>query len=123
MSGVGFVLFDKDYHELNADGRPIVRTSNVGTIVFPPDAEPRPPAFFGFKCPRLEGRHCNYLRIRGGPADDGKGATWQWNGNYDRPTLTPSINCLSHNPQNPAEKYAGCGWHGFITSGMLNPPK
>jgi hypothetical protein len=34
------------------------------------------------------------------------GASWQWDGNRDAPTITPSVNC---------EKL--CGWHGFITKG------
>jgi hypothetical protein len=112
----GFVLFDAEYHELNEAGLPVVHTSNSGTVV-PRDATATVPAYFGFKCPRGQG-NCHYLRIRGGPVDDGKRPTWQWNGDYDRPTLTPSINCLAHNPQNSAEKYAGCGWHGWITDGQ-----
>jgi hypothetical protein len=36
------------------------------------------------------------------------GCSWNWDGNTDAPTLTPSINCI-----------AGCGWHGFMTKGEL----
>jgi hypothetical protein len=43
------------------------------------------------------------------------GHTWRWDGDVDKPTLTPSINCLSHGPK--GEKYAGCGWHAFLTKG------
>lgn len=32
------------------------------------------------------------------------GASWQWDGNKEKPTITPSINC------------AGC-WHGWIRNG------
>ncbi len=38
------------------------------------------------------------------------GASWQWDGNREKPTITPSINC---------EKV--CGWHGFIVGGEFKP--
>lgn len=41
---------------------------------------------------------------------------WAWNGNLLRPTLTPSINCLTHKDNIPV---GGCGWHGFITNGVI----
>lgn len=41
---------------------------------------------------------------------------WGWNGNLERPTLTPSINCQSERDGKPA---GGCGWHGFITNGTI----
>lgn len=31
---------------------------------------------------------------------------WDWNGNRENPTFSPSINCE-----------ANCGWHGYIRSG------
>lgn len=31
---------------------------------------------------------------------------WDWNGNRESPTFSPSINCESH-----------CGWHGYIRDG------
>lgn len=33
---------------------------------------------------------------------------WGWNGNKEKPTLTPSILFLS-----------GCKWHGFLTDGVF----
>lgn len=41
---------------------------------------------------------------------------WGWDGNRELPTLTPSINCLSEKDGKPA---GGCGWHGFITNGVI----
>ncbi len=41
---------------------------------------------------------------------------WGWDGNRDRPTLTPSINCLAEKDGKPT---GGCGWHGFITAGVI----
>jgi hypothetical protein len=32
---------------------------------------------------------------------------WTWDGNEDKPTLNPSIHCMS------------CGWHGFMRNGEL----
>ena len=34
------------------------------------------------------------------------GHSWQWDGNMDLPTLTPSVNCVEV-------------WHGFITHGRM----
>ncbi len=36
--------------------------------------------------------------------------TWTWNGNRERPTLTPSIH-----------RVRGCGWHGYLTDGVFRP--
>jgi hypothetical protein len=36
------------------------------------------------------------------------GASWQWDGNEEAPTLSPSINCVG-----------GCGWHGWIQNGVM----
>lgn len=36
---------------------------------------------------------------------------WTWNGDREKPTFRPSI--LSD------AKKGGCGWHGFLTAGML----
>lgn len=35
--------------------------------------------------------------------------TWEWNGNKEKPSLTPSI-------QIPK----GCTWHGYLTAGFFN---
>lgn len=42
--------------------------------------------------------------------------TWGWNGDKDRPTLTPSINCIAEKDGKPT---GGCGWHGFIANGEM----
>lgn len=51
---------------------------------------------------------CGCGRLRRVPAYMGekKERTWNWDGNKDKPTLTPSIACLE-----------GCKWHGYITHG------
>lgn len=35
---------------------------------------------------------------------------WEWNGDLEKPTLTPSIQCLS-----------ACRWHGYLTNGVFRP--
>ncbi len=44
------------------------------------------------------------IRIQRGPA--GGPRVWGWDGNEDKPTLTPSIHALGQ-------------WHGFMTAGRL----
>ena len=41
---------------------------------------------------------------------------WKWDGNVERPTLTPSINCVAEKGGKPT---GGCGWHGHITNGVI----
>jgi hypothetical protein len=41
---------------------------------------------------------------------------WAWDGNMERPTITPSINCIAEKDGKPT---GGCGWHGFITNGII----
>lgn len=41
---------------------------------------------------------------------------WQWDGNLDQPTIHPSINCIAEKDGKPT---GGCGWHGFITAGVM----
>lgn len=42
--------------------------------------------------------------------------TWQWDGNREKPTLTPSINILQ---LNEAGEQIGEHWHGFLTAGVF----
>lgn len=95
-----------------------------------PCPEGERPSRFGFQCPRTQ-RMCSGLLIAGTVVNGvtlqtGKGnkpACWDWNGDRVKPTFRPSINCLAHNPKNPAEKYAGCGAHGHITDGVWKDAK
>jgi Family of unknown function (DUF6527) len=69
----------------------------------PPD---QAPVFFGFECPkRTDGFLCSGLVIRGNPAGlKPENKTWLWNGNREKPTFQPSIDCKN------------CS-HGFIENG------
>ena len=51
------------------------------------------------------------LYRRGEPKCDGEGPSWQWDGDEERPTLTPSIG-LGPWATDPAR-----GWHGYLRAG------
>jgi hypothetical protein len=79
------------------------------------------PCRFTFRCvnynkdrhPKLEPVKCGMLLIAGATnikrdpqgLNDGR-PQWDWDGNRDNPTFSPSINCSAH-----------CGWHGYIRNG------
>lgn len=74
------------------------------------EAAPGVEVRFSFKCPKT-GRRCGMLNIAGrtglkrdGQNQNGGIAHWDWDGNREAPTFTPSVNCV------------GC-WHGFIEKG------
>ncbi len=67
--------------------------------------------FARFLCPKNAGRRCGGLLIAGktniprdGQNQNGGKAQWDWDGNREAPTFTPSVNC------------SGC-WHGYIRAG------
>jgi hypothetical protein len=69
-----------------------------------------------FECPN---RHRCGVLLAPQPidrGDDRKLHVWGWNGNVEKPTLTPSINCIAEKDGKPT---GGCGWHGFITNGVI----
>lgn len=69
-----------------------------------------------FECPN--GRRCGAL-LAPQPIPRAEGRllyVWGWDGNVEQPTLTPSINCIAEKDGKPT---GGCGWHGFITKGVM----
>ena len=69
-----------------------------------------------FVCPK--GQRCAVLL---GPTHVPRPApdalcVWAWNGDKDRPSITPSIDCVAVKDGEPT---AGCGWHGYITDGRF----
>ncbi len=54
-----------------------------------------------FACPQCA--QITGLRFVGARYEDG---FWRWDGNRDKPTLTPSI------------IHRNCGWHGYLTAGQ-----
>lgn len=68
-----------------------------------------------YTCPRVLGRVCG-VPLK--PHPNG----WDWNGDKERPTLAPSLHCLKTVIDSAGiEHPAGCGWHGFITNGVMIP--
>lgn len=75
------------------------------------DPAPGKEQTFSFQCPKYN-RRCGDLLIAGRNPDikrDGQGQNggapmWEWDGNRDAPTFSPSVNCK------------GC-WHGYIVKG------
>lgn len=51
------------------------------------------------------------------PAEGQRLHIWAWDGNLERPTLTPSINCRA--TKDDGTPAGGCGWHGHITNGEM----
>ena len=62
-------------------------------------------AGFAFRCPCGCGGE-SWLPIANGDRDG-----WQWNGNREKPTLTPSI----------LQSGFACKWHGYLTDGEFRP--
>ena len=95
-------------------------------LAYEPVADGEKPARFGFRCvghnrgrdPRLPITMCEGLLLAEGPHTaahgikrDGNGQNggrpqWEWDGNREAPTFSPSINCEKH-----------CGWHGYLRKG------
>lgn len=66
----------------------------------------RPPeiATLAVKCERGAGGWCRRSLWRNPPS----GIMWQWDGDFERPTIKPSIACQG-----------GCGRHFTITAGVV----
>ena len=69
-----------------------------------------------FECPNAQ--RCSVLLGPTFVARPSEGALniWAWDGNVERPTITPSINCIAEQDGKPT---GGCGWHGYITAGVI----
>lgn len=65
-----------------------------------PDVFPR--RFLWFVCPCGCG-NCSHIPIKSDQQDG-----WQWDGNEQQPTLTPSI-----------QKLISCRWHGYLRAGVF----
>lgn len=78
------------------------------TFMFMGCGEGDRPKWMSFPCPGALGQSHPGTRclipIR--PQANGVNASWEWDGNRDAPTMSPSVNC------------ANC-WHGFIRAGQF----
>lgn len=79
------------------------------------------PAFLVYKCPcSPDCKEVGALQLRGPHARDlrePERASWEWDGNRDAPTLSPSI---LHYNIGPKGERAGEHWHGFLQAGVFN---
>lgn len=69
-----------------------------------------------FVCPN--GKRCGVL-LGPAPVDrptPNAACVWGWDGDLEKPTLTPSINCIA---EKDGRATGGCGWHGHITRGVM----
>lgn len=69
-----------------------------------------------FGCPN--GRGSCAVPIAPSPANSNR-CTWSWDGDREQPTLSPSINCVALDEQGCVKPGIGCGWHGFLSKGMI----
>lgn len=86
-----------------------VRHEGRGHIVpmSEPDADQMPTTGMHFSCPCGCGA-ISYLAFTSRPAFlKGGGPEWEWNGDRDRPTLSPSV----------LQSGLPCKWHGFLRDG------
>lgn len=84
----------------------------AGVFEFYSDREgPDAGILFGCPCGCGEMKSVGFdTRARSGS----KRPKWHWDGNRERPTLTPSVNILQFND---AGQQIGEHWHGFLTNG------
>lgn len=61
-------------------------------------------AALAYRCPACNDKRCVPVR----PWADGS-PSWEWDGNIECPTLTPSI----------LHRDCACKWHGFLTAGVF----
>lgn len=71
---------------------------------------PGPDAGLLFGCPC----GCGDMRSVKFRTNEGRRPTWDWDGNRDRPTLTPSILIYQ---MDETGKIIGEHWHGYLTAG------
>ena len=82
-----------------------------GDVVLIRESEGGPVASYGFGCPGCGAR--SILHIGTGPAEH----TWHVTaGEAARPEGVTLRASILHDPQ-----HGGCGWHGYLTAGVLRP--
>lgn len=72
-----------------------------------------------FVCPN--GKRCGVLvgpqQVHRDASPGGRLCIWAWDGNLERPTLEPSIDCRA--TKDDGTPAGGCGWHGHIAQGVM----
>lgn len=98
---------------IGQDGQPYVRDGFVCTELpgdfqfyddnFKPTRDSTQACELSYQCPRT-GQHCGSIRVH---LTNKTPRVWIWDGNFEKPTITPSINC------------GNCGWHGYLQAGSF----
>lgn len=108
-------------HELNDSGLRVSRINAVA-VEMPSDTMPHLPGEFvwletdgkivgmHFACP------CGCDAIHGAHFGEGK---WQWDGNKESPTVTPSLGLSASGNGAIAPDGSGYHWHGFLRNGYF----
>lgn len=91
---------------INGDGIPLIPKGEWAWVVNEKGADPFYLAF-GCPCDGVCGTDVSNL-IAVSRDDTGDPHQWHWDGDWDNPTLSPSI-----------QRKSGCNWHGFMTKGIL----
>lgn len=74
-------------------------------------ADGRAPTHIKFKNNRGE-----YHMVAIRPVKQENGASWEWDGNWEQPTLQPSILSSCHDPETNETEIL---WHGFVRAGVI----
>lgn len=94
----------KDMNELYGAGKgAFVWTYTVSEVI---EGNPRTITGIICNCPGC-GVH-GHMRV--GETKPSESPSWQWDGNEEEPTLSPSVNCVGC-----------CGWHGHLIAGEWKP--
>jgi len=83
---------------------------NPGDILYWYDKNTEIPGGLNFICPCGCGGFGGIIFGDSGAPLNQKGSGWAWNGDLERPTVTPSI---------LFNKTEGCAWHGYLTDGVF----
>lgn len=86
------------------DGHAYNRQFQAGDARWLSNVDGEPNAALQFICPC----GCHSLHCVSTHKGEKVERAWLWNGNVEKPTLTPSIQCTTP-----------CRWHGFLTDGVF----
>lgn len=94
---------------INREGMPPLESGQWAWVV---NEEGQDPFYLVFGCPCGDNcggasfAHNNYIAVTRGKSKDPH--QWSWDGDWDTPTLTPSI-----------QRRGGCSWHGYLRKGVF----
>lgn len=108
IKAAGPGAFTYTYEVLDGDGEKFTRGMDSGSIEDQGRKKGRIIGMIHF----LPGAGYGHIPIR---PYNGNADSWEWDGNIEKPTLTPSVHAM---PQEAKGDYPGrIGWHGHLTEG------